>query len=490
MLERLFRLSENRTTVRTELLAGVTTFLTMVYIIFVQPAVLSGSLFGFETGMDFRAVMAATCLAAAAATAVMAFYGRYPIALAPGMGENFFFVLSVMPAAAACGFAEPWRVALGVVFVSGVLFYVVYLLGIRERIFDALSPSMKNGIAVGIGLFIAFIGLQNAGLIVTAASIVPGTNPPALAPGTLVRLTGSFASPDIAVFAVGLVVTAALRVRGSRGSILWGIAAALALALALRIGLPRLAPALWESGAVQGSMLARRFQLPDPGLPAWKWFVSLPPSLGPVFMKMDIASALSAAMWPFIVIFVFMDTFDTIGTLIGVGEQAGFMRDNRLPRVREAMLADQSGTLIGAVLGTSTTTSYIESAAGVEAGGRTGLTGITVSALFLLALFFCPLVSLVGNYPPVTAPALVIVGAMMVRNVCKVDWNDFSEAVPAFLTMIGIPLSYSIADGLALGFISYPLIKLLSGRGRETGLLMYVLGAALVAYFILVRSRL
>ena len=488
MLERIFRLRENGTSVRTEVLAGATTFLTMAYIVFVQPAVLSGSLFGAPTGMDFGAVMTATCVAAAISTVIMALYGRYPIALAPGMGENFFFVLSVIPAAARFGFAEPWKVALGVVFVSGVLFFLVFLLGIREKLFDGLSPSMKNGIAVGIGLFIAFIGLQNAGVIVTAASIVPAT-PPVLAPGTLVKLNAQFASPDIFVFIVGLVVTAALHARRVRGSILWGIAAAVALTVALRLALPVLWPAAWQSDAVRHSMLVTRFRLPDPSVPVWRWIVAPPPSLGPTLMRMDLVHALSPSMWPFIIIFLFMNTFDAIGTLIGIGEQAGFIKDNRLPRVRQAMLADQAGAVLGACLGTSTTTSYIESAAGVEAGGRTGLTGVVVAALFLLALFFSPVVALVGSYPPITAPALFVVGALMAKNVCRIDWSDYTEAIPAFMTLLGIPLSFSIADGLGLGFVVYPLLKLCSGRGRETGWLTYVMGALLLVYFVTVRCR-
>jgi AGZA family xanthine/uracil permease-like MFS transporter len=229
-------------------------------------------------------------------------------------------------------------------------------------------------------------------------------------------------------------------------------------------------------------MLMTRFSLAQSVLAA-------PPSLAPVFMQMDLAGAVSLTMWPFILIFLFMDVFDTIGTLIGVGEQGGFMRDNRLPRARQAMLADQAGTLVGACMGTSTVTSYIESITGVEAGGRTGLTGLTVAALFLLALFFSPAIAMVAGYPPITAPALVLVGSMMVQNVRKIDWSDASEATPSFLIMLGIPLSYSIGDGLALGFIAYPVIKLLSGRGGEVKWLTSVLAVVLFIYFVLIRSR-
>jgi adenine/guanine/hypoxanthine permease len=468
MLERLFRLSENNTTLRTELLAGLTTFLTMAYIIFVQPAVLSGKMFGRETGMDFGAVTAATCLSAALASIIMGLYGRYPIAQAPGMGENFFFVFSVLPAATAAGFANNWQVALGIVFISGVLFLGLSLVGVRELVMDAISPSMKNAIAAGIGLFIAFIGLQNAGVIVKD-------------PGTAVKLNAHFASPDLIVFFTGLLVAAALHARRVRGSILWGIGAGTVLAVALKWVLPRLGESISGAKLVQESMLLTRFEIASS-------VVSRPPSLSPTLFKLDLVHALSAAMWHFIVVLLFMVFFDTVGTLVAVAEQAGFMKDNKLPRAQQAFMSDATATVVGACLGTSTVTSYIESATGVEQGGRTGLTAVTVAALFLAALFFSPLIAMVGSYPPITAPALVLVGAMMLRNVTKIDWADHSEAVPAFLLLIGIPLSYSIADGLALGFISYPLIKLLSRRSRDVRWLSYVLAVLLLLYFLLVRA--
>jgi len=469
MLDRSFRLSENHTTPRTELLAGVTTFLTMAYIIFVQPAVLSGKMFGRETGLDFGAVTTATCLSAAVATAIMALYARYPIAQAPGMGENFFFVFSAIPAAAAAGFTNAWQVALGTVFISGVLFLVLSLVGLRELIFNAVSPSLKNGIAAGIGLFIAFIGLQNTGLIIKD-------------PGTAVKMNAHFASPDLLIFFAGLLLTAVLHARKVRGSILWGICGATLLTVAFKLVLPQLPAAISASPLVTDSMLVKRFEIA-------KAVVAAPPSLAPTFLKFDLVHALSLSMLPFVAVFLFMLVFDAIGTLIGVCEQAGFIQNNKLPRAKQAMLSDAVGTVVGAALGTSTVTSFVESAAGVEQGGRTGLTGLVTAALFLLALFFSPLIAMIGSYPPITAPALVIVGAMMMQNAAKVDWKDYSEAVPAFLTMIGIPLSYSIADGLALGFISYPVVKALAGRGREIGWLTYLLAAVLVAYFLFIRGR-
>jgi AGZA family xanthine/uracil permease-like MFS transporter len=455
----------------------------MAYIIVVQPQVLSGRMFGFETGMDFGAVMTATCLSAALATLIMALYARYPIAQAPGMGENFFFVLSVIPAAAAAGHAGAWQVALGVVFLSGLAFLLLTLTGFRAWLVDTISPSLKHGMAGGIGLFIAFIGLQNAGVIVTAASIADTPDGPLLIPGTLVRLNTHFASVDLIVFFFGLVLTSGLHTRRVRGSLVLGILSTTLFAAAVRLGL-HLGPSSWaDSGVFAGSALLSRFQV------TWRVF-DLPPSLGPTFLAMDIRGACSWAMLPFVVIFLFMDVFDTLGTLVGVSEQARLTVDGRLVRTRQAMLSDAAGTVAGAVLGTSTVTSFIESAAGVEQGGRTGLTAVVTALLFLVALFLAPLVQMIGSYPPITAPALVLVGGMMVGNLRRIEWGDYSEAVPAFLMAMGIPLCYSISDGLTLGFVTYPFIKLVSGRGRQVSWAMYALALLLLAYFIGLRARL
>ena len=469
MLERVFQLRVNGTTVRTEVVAGLTTFLTMSYIIFVQPAVLSGVMFGQPTGMDFGAITTATCLAAALASAIMGLYARYPIAQAPGMGENFFFVFTAVPAAAAAGSAVPWATALGAVFISGVLFLALSLIGAREAVMNAISPSMKHAIAAGIGLFIAFIGLQNAGLIVKD-------------PGTAVRLNTRFASPDLIVFFVGLLVAAGLHARRVRGSILWGILAAGLLAVTIKLLLPYLDPGILATPLVAESGLVNRFEIADR-------VVAAPPSLQPTFLQMDVRGALSLAMAPIIAIFLFMVFFDTVGTLVGVAQQAGFMRDNRLPRARQAFVSDAVGTVAGAALGTSTVTSYIESATGVEQGGRTGLTAVTVAVLFLGALFFSPVVAMLGGYAPVTAPALVLVGGMMLRSVQHLAWDDYTELLPSFLVLLGIPLSYSIADGLALGFIAYPLLKVLGGKRRDVRWVSWLVAALLLCYFVLVRSR-
>jgi adenine/guanine/hypoxanthine permease len=467
MLERIFRLRENGTSVRTELLAGLTTFLTMAYIIVVQPAVLSGTMFGEPTGMDFGAVTTATCLAAALASAIMGLYARYPIAQAPGMGENFFFVFSAIPAAAAAGAAVPWATALGAVFVSGVIFLVLTLAGAREAVMNALSSSMKHAIAAGIGLFIAFIGLQNAEVIV-------------MDPGTALALNPDFGSPDMVVFFVGLFTAAGLHARRVRGSILWGILAAGLVAIALKLTLPMFGDAVTGARLVSNSSLMLRFQLADHVLAA-------PPSLAPTLFQMDLRGALTIAMAPYIGIFLFMVFFDTVGTLLGVAQQAGLMRDGRLPRARQAFVSDATATVAGACLGTSTVTSYIESATGVEHGGRTGLTALTVAGLFLVALFFSPVIAMLGSYPPITSPALVLVGAMMLGNVRHLDWNDYTEVLPSFLVLVGIPLTYSIADGLALGLIAHPLMKVLAGRPREARPASWIIAGLLLVYFLMIR---
>ncbi len=442
---RFFRLAENGTSVSTEILAGVTTFLTMAYIIFVQPAVLSTDFAGKPTGLDFNAVLLATCLAAAAATTLMALLARYPIALAPGMGENFFFV-SVVMTLTTLGMADAWKTALAIVFLSGAVFLILSFCRVREAVIDGISPSMGNAIAAGIGLFIAFIGLRNGGLIVAK-------------PGTLVGLATQVVSADVAIFGFGLLVTAVLHARRIRASILLGILAAGLLAFGL-------------------------------GKVSYQGILGLPAIEKSAVWQMDFRGALSLTCLPFIVVFLFMDLFDSVGTLMGVAQQAGLLKNGRLPRASQALLADAAGTVAGAALGTSTVTSFIESATGVEQGGRTGLTGLTVAALFVLAIFFSPLVAMIGQYPPITAPALVVVGALMLRNSQNIDWQDFSESIPSFLIIVGIPLTYSIADGLALGFVSYPLVKFFSGKGREVKWPMYLLAAILVYYFLYFRTQL
>jgi adenine/guanine/hypoxanthine permease len=442
-VERMFRLGENGTTVRREMLAGSTTFLTMAYIIFVQPAVLSIDFAGQPTGLDFGAVLLATCVSAAIGSILMGLYANYPIALAPGMGQNFFFV-SVVMSAAALGFAVPWQTALGAVFVSGVIFLLLSLIGVRKVILDAVSPSLRNGIAVGIGLFIAFIGLRNAGLVIAT-------------PATVVAINPRLVSADVGVFVAGFFVAAGLQARRVRGAILWGIVTSAAVALAL-------------------------------GEISLTGIVGLPDIHETAIFRMDVLGALSVAMLPFVAVFLFMDVFDTMGTLIGVAEQAGLTKKGTLPRAERAFMADSTATVAGACLGTSTVTAYIESGAGVAAGGRTGLTAIVAGILFIVALLFSPLVGAVGRYLPITAPALVLVGSLMLRNVTRIQWEDETEAIPAFLTLLGIPLFFSIADGLAFGFVSYPVVKLIAGRGREVKPTTYAVAVLLVVYFLTLRG--
>ena len=515
MLERLFKLSQNHTKVSTELFAGLTTFLTMSYILFVQPTVLSTDFAGKPTGLSMDAVLLATGLAAFLATLIMGLYANYPIAQAPGMGENFFFV-SVVMALGAQAVPGPHRVALGVVLIAGVLFLVLSLFRVREAIIDAVSPCLKNGIAVGIGLFIAFIGLKNAGVIVAA-------------PGTFVRLNPGLAeNQDIWIFFGILLVTAILQTLHVPGAILLGIVAGTAGSIALdKVEFK------WSAGPVAAVQTAQQAGIS----PLWEWIglsvgcavvfalaiacilyalkqqkpvlmgiaggVILGGAaavvLGTVrykgicglpkdhaFFQCDVKTVWQSigSLWPYILIFLFMDMFDTVGTLIGVGEQAGLIKDNKLPNANRALLSDAVGTVAGAAMGTSTVTSYIESAAGVAQGGRTGLTSVCTAILFLLALFFSPVIKLVGSYAPITAPALVIVGAMMMKNVAKIDWDDYSEAIPCFLIILGIPLCFSIADGLAMGLIAYPIVRLLTGKIKGTHWLSYVVAAAFLARYV------
>ncbi len=461
-LERAFALRERGTTLRTEVVAGATTFFAMAYIVVVQPAVLSGAMLGRETGMPAGAVMTATCLSAALATALMGLWARAPIAQAPGMGENFFFVLTVLPAAAAAGYTNAWQVGLGVVFASGVLFLALTLAGVRRHLVDAIPPGLHAGIGVGIGLFVAFIGLQNAGLVVKD-------------PATAVRLETNWLSPNLLVFFTGLLVASALEVRRVRGALVLGMASSAALAFALRA----VRPLVGAEGPAWTAL--ERLAVPDS-------LVSLPPSVSPTLFALDLGGAVSPAMLPFVLVFLLMVLFDTIGTLVGVTEGLGLQSKGALPHPDRAYLSDAVATVGGAVLGTSTVTSFIESAAGVEQGGRTGLTALVVAALFVLALFVSPLGAALGAYPPITAPALVVVGAAMLRSAERIPWRDPGESIPAFLIAIGIPLSYSISDGLAVGLVAYPVLQCLAGRARTLRWPLVATAAVLLVYLVALRS--
>lgn len=434
----IFRLAESGTTVRTEVLAGITTFLTMAYIVFVQPAVLGAA------GMDPGAVFTATCIATAAATLLMAVLANYPIAVAPAMGHNFFFTYTVVLAG-----GTPWPIALGAVAIAGLIFILTAGIGLRERAITAVPESLKYGIVVGIGLLIALIGLEWAGIVVAN-------------PGTLVGL-GNLKSAPVLLAMGTLALTAVLMARGVTGALLIGMLAATMTGWAL-------------------------------GLIPFQGFVSRPPSLAPTFMKLDILGALSPEMIDVVFVFFFLALFDSIGTLIGVTSRIGVVKGGTFPRARQALLADATGTVIGAGLGTSTVTAYIESATGVAEGGRTGLANVVTAALFLLALFFSPLVRMIGGgyaqgdgltLYPVIAPALIVVGVMMMHGAKLIPWDDFTEALPAFLAIVIMPLTVSITDGIAFGFISMTVLKLATGRGRELHALTYVFAALLLVRYVL-----
>ncbi len=442
-IERFFDFKEKGTSFKTEIIAGLTTFMTMAYIIFVQPAVLS------QAGMDFGAVMMATCLSAAFGTLIMGLYANYPIGVAPGMGENFFFVFTVV---LGMGFA--WQKALGAVFISGVLFIVLTVFRIREMIVDAVPQSLKDSIAGGIGLFIAFIGLLQSGIIEKS-------------PEGILSL-GDLRKVPVLLSIFGLAVTAVLMARRVTGAILIGIIISAILGLFLGV--------IRYSGGI----------------------VSLPPSLSSTFLKMDIKGAFETNFITVTIVFLFMVMFDTIGTLIGVAQVAGFLRNGRLPRASRALMADALGTAVGAALGTSTVTAYIESTTGISQGGRTGFVAVIISILFLISIPFYPLVRMIGGgyevshgvfVYPITAPALIIVGSLMIQAVKNVKWDDFTEGIPAFLTLIGIPFTFSIADGLCFGFISYPLLKLLSGKGKTVSWLIYLLGVLSTVRYVFLNIR-
>ena len=409
-LERFFGLAQRGADVRTEITAGVTTFLTMAYIAFVNPQILSSA------GMPFDAVFVATCLSAAGATLIMGLYANYPIALAPGMGLNAFFAFSVV-----LGLGHKWEVALGAVFVSGLLFLAISILPVRRWIVEAIPQGLKLAIAAGIGLFLGVIALKNAGIIQGSKA-------------TLVTV-GHLTTPEPLLCLAGFCLIAALAARGAPGAALIGMLAVAAAGLAF-------------------------------GVSEWKGFASLPPDPTPTLFALDIAGALQVSMLAVVLTFLLVDLFDTTGTLIGVAHQANLLdEEGRLPRMQRALIADSAGTVGGALLGTSPVTSYIESAAGTGAGGRTGLSAVVVAALFLACLFFAPLA---GSIPPyATAAAILYVACLMARPLMDLEWGDITESAAAVMTVIAIPLTFSIADGIGLGVITYVLIKLMAGRPRE-----------------------
>jgi AGZA family xanthine/uracil permease-like MFS transporter len=425
-LDSYFGLKKNRTDVRTEVIAGVTTFLTMVYIVFVNPSILG------KAGMDTGAVFVATCIAAAVSTLVMALYANYPIALAPGMGLNAFFAFTVV-----LTYKFTWQQALAAVFCSGVIFFLISIFRIREYIINAIPRNLKLAISAGVGLFLAIIALEEAKIVVDH-------------PATLVTL-GNLTQPAAILCIVGFVLIAALNQMKIVGGTLIGI-----LVVAI-IGIPL-------------------------GLAKFGGVVSLPPSLAPTFLQLDFSRVGEATFLIVVFSFLFVDVFDNAGTLIGVTHRAGLLDKNgNLPRMKQALVADSFAAMFGSAIGTSTTTSYIESAAGVSAGGRTGLTAVVVAILFLLALFFSPLAGMIPAYA--TAAALLYVACVMARGLSEIDWDDLTECAPAVVAAVTMPLTYSIATGIGLGFITYALAKLFTKRYDEVSIAAYVLAVLFALKF-------
>lgn len=428
--EKVFLLRQHGTNVRTELIAGLTTFMTMAYILAVNPYILS------STGMDRGAVFTATALSSFAAILIMAFYANLPVALAPGMGLNAFFAYTVVT---QMGYS--WEMAITAVFIEGLIFILMTFFKIREAIIDSIPMNLKHAISVGIGLYIALIGFINAGVIVKNDA-------------TLISL-GELHDPTTLLALTGIIVTSVLLVLRVKGALVIGII------LTTVIGIP--------FGITK---------IPEGGL------VSLPPSLSPVFMKMDFSRVLSWDMLLVIFTFLFVDVFDTVGTLVGVCSKADLLDSKgRVPKATQALFADAVGTTAGAVLGTSTVTSYIESASGVQAGGRTGLTTLTVGILFLLALFLAPVFSMIPG--SATAPALVLVGLFMISPIQKINLDDYAESIPVFLTIIIMPLAYSISEGIAFGMLSYVLIRIFTGKWKEISLVMYILAVFFILKHVL-----
>jgi adenine/guanine/hypoxanthine permease len=430
VIDRYFKLAENRTSVKQELLGGLTTFVTMAYIVVVNPQILS------QAGMPAEGVVFATCLSAAVATLVMGLWANYPIALAPGMSLNAYFTYSVCLA-----MHVPWRTALAVVFFSGVLFLILTVTRVREQIVNGMPDCLKHSTAAGIGMFIAFVGLRNAKLVVANSA-------------TLVGL-GSFADKEVQTACFGLALTLVLMAKRIHGAILVGI-----IATAL-LGMLR-------------------------GISDWPLtFLSMPHPSSTV-LQLDFRGALRLGFLEILFAFLFVDLFDNVGTLVGVCEQAGFIQDGKIPRVGRVLLADSVGTIFGALTGTSTVTSYIESAAGVAAGARTGLSNLAVAALFLLAMFCSPLATAIPGYA--TAPALILVGVLMSQSLAQVKWQEFSEALPAFITMLATPLAFSIATGLSLGLIAYTVVKLASGKFQEINKLVWILTGLFILRYVYLAS--
>ena len=458
MLEKFFRLKENHTTVKTEVLAGITTFMTMAYILAVNPGILAAA------GMDQGAVFTATAVAGMIGTVCMALFANYPFALAPGMGLNAYFAYTVVP-----GMGYSWQTALTAVFVEGLVFIVLSVTNVREAIFNAIPMNLKSAVSVGIGLFIAFIGLQNAKIVIGGSTLLQLFSVENYNLVNGVEATFNDAGITVLLAIIGVIITAILVIKDIKGNILWGILIT------------------WILGIIC-QFAGLYIPNPDLGfyhlLPDFSNGISIP-SLAPVFFKLDFSNVFSLNFFVVVFAFLFVDIFDTLGTLIGVSTKAGMLdEEGKLPRIKGALMADAIGTTFGAVLGTSTTTTFVESASGVSEGGRTGLTALTTAILFGLSLFLSPIFLAIPSFA--TAPALIIVGFYMLTNVVNIDFTDYSEAIPCYICIAAMPFFYSISEGIAMGVISYVVINLLTGKYKEKkiGALMYALAILFILKYI------
>ncbi len=459
MLEKLFKLKENKTDVKTEVLAGITVFMTMAYILAVNPSILSA------TGMDSGAVFTATALAACIGTLCMAFFANYPFALAPGMGLNAYFAYTVV-----LGMGYSWQTALAAVFVEGIVFLILSATNVREAIFNAIPRNLKTAVSVGIGLFIAFIGLQNANIVISSSTMISLFTLDGYNSANGVAATMNDAGVAVILGVIGVIITAVLVIKNVKGNILWGILISWVLGIICQL-----------AGIYVPNIDAGFYSL----LPDFSSGLAIP-SMAPVFMKLDFSGIFSLEFVIIVFAFLFVDLFDTLGTLVGVSTKAGMLDENgKLPNIKGALLADSVATTVGAVLGTSTTTTYVESASGVAEGGRTGLTAVTTAILFGAALFLSPIFLAIPAYA--TAPALIIVGFYMISNVVEIDFQDMTEGIPCYICICAMPFFYSISEGIAMGVISYVALNILTGKVKEKKLsiLMYVLAVIFVLKYIL-----
>lgn len=458
MLEKLFKLSKNGTDVKTEIMAGITTFMTMAYILAVNPSILSA------TGMDQGAVFTATAIASLIGTLLMAVLANYPFALAPGMGLNAYFAYTVV-----LGMGYSWQLALTAVFVEGIIFIILSLTNVREAIFNAIPQNLKAAVSVGIGLYIAFIGLQNANIVIGGSTLielfsVDGYN---LVNG--VEATFNDVGITVLLAIIGVLLTGVLVIKNIKGNILWGILITWILGIICQFA------GLYVPNADLGF-----YSL----LPDFSGGLSVP-SIAPIFAKIDFSGVLSLDFVVIVFAFLFVDLFDTIGTLIGVSSKANMLdKDGKLPHIKGALLADAVATTAGAILGTSTTTTFIESASGVTEGGRTGLTAVTTAILFGLAIFLSPIFLAIPSFA--TAPALIVVGFYMLTNIVNIDLNDIAEALPCYICMIAMPFFYSISEGIAMGVISYVVLNVVTGKVKEkkVSILMYILTVLFILKYI------